>query len=328
MGMYALSPKSQSNTDRSTALPSRLTRGLWRLHKPDEAMVSGTIQQSGSSLWYQASDGFLGSIQFFRPAYFTNKHPIVVMLGPLLHPCVTLSDSLPWLQQLLDQGHSIYAVSHRSHRQYGTDSSSIKGLDCSFHAMATDDIHSALLMIDEHSGSRQHHLVGQGLGAILLMHILSIFEPTRFASIHLLNLPFEFPSSFKSTLLSYVHQDTSVRQIWNRHLATQTLPKFVDLLSIEERSALLYSDSWLAKDWLTVIRMANSLSNLSIANGISFIRSLPEDLPCPVHCYSSHKPALSSIDSLSEHVSTWNMHKHVLPSSIFPLLNPTTQLHI
>jgi|GEM_PF-4481143 len=326
--MLALSTKSQTDSIRSTPFPSRLTRGLWRLHKPDEAMVSPYIEHNGSSLWYQSSDDFLGSVQFFRPTYFSNKNPIVIILGPLLHPGVTLFDSIPWIQQLLEQGHSLYAISHRSHRQHGTDSSSIKGMDCSFHAMATDDIHSALLMIDEHSGSRQHHLVGQDLGSILLMHVLSIFEPTRFASIHLFNLPFEFPSSLKSTLLSYVHQDTSIQQVWNRHLTTQTLPKFIDLFSIEERSALLYSDSWLAKDWLAVLRMANSLRNLSIVDGISFMRSLPEELYCPVHCYSSHQSAMSSIDSLREHVSSWNMSTHNLSSSIFPLLDPATRLHI
>ena len=326
--MYALSPRIEVKADRETPFPSRLIRGLWRLHKPDEAIVNPYVQQNGSSLWYQASDGFIGSVLFFRPGYFSNKDPIVVILGPLLHPCVTLFDSIPWIQQLLQQGHPIYAISHRSHRQYGTDIYSIKNLDCSFHTMATDDIHSALLMIDQHSGSRQHHLVGQDLGSILSLHVLSIFEPTRFASIHLFNTPFEFPSSLKSTLLSYIHQDTSMQQVWNRHLTTKTLPKFSDSLSIEERSALLYSDSWLAKDWVSTVRMSDSLRNFSISNEISFLRSLPEKVSCPVHCYSSHESALSSIDSLSSHVSLWNIFRHSLSSSVFPLLDSATQLHI
>ena len=113
--MYALSPRIEVKADRETPFPSRLIRGLWRLHKPDEAIVNPYVQQNGSSLWYQASDGFIGSVLFFRPGYFSNKDPIVVILGPLLHPCVTLFDSIPWIQQLLQQGHPIYAISHRSH---------------------------------------------------------------------------------------------------------------------------------------------------------------------------------------------------------------------
>ena len=314
--MHSLSLSSTQNKP-TRPYPSKIIRGLWRLVESSEPMVESNRELNSQPLWYESQDKFMGCVHYVAPTYFSNKTPVVVLLGPLLHPQNSLHKSQPWLFTLLEQGHPVYAISHRSHKSQ-SESSLLKS-DCSFAAMVTEDILSAIEIINRHSGSPNFHLIAQGLGTLLGLQLMSLINVHRFESIHLFNVPSRFPNRLRTLLFSYMHQNTSIQQVWSKHLHTNTLPSLARQLSLAERSALLLSNSWLAKDWLHTIRQQGSIGSLSLLPNIQLLSSLPSQLACPVHLYkSSNSPNV--LETPSHEMSLWNIHFHSLQPSIFPLI--------
>ena len=321
--MQTFTPVRQNPiASRANTYPSRRLRGLWRLNNPTEPLVAEKYgSTSGATpLWYQSPDGFVGSVCYFAPDFFSDKTPIVVLLGPLLHPAVSLRKTLPWIQAALAEGQPVYGISHRSHR--APCEQLTEKIAYSFTDIVEFDILSALDVINHHSGMHNVHLVGQDLGCILTLHLLTLIEQRRVKSVHLFNTPHAFPTSFKSTLLSFVHQDHTLRQIWSRHLHTGSLPSVVNDLSIKERSALLYSDSWLSKDWMKELRNNQTIETLQIAQNILLKHSFPNQLVFPVHIYSSWS------EQQDIKIAAWFQSPNItsLPTSVFPLLADTTFL--
>lgn len=321
--MRTFTPVKQNPiVSKEKAYPSRRLRGLWRLNNPIEPMVTEKYgSTSGAApLWYQSPDGVVGSVYYFAPDFFSDKAPLVVLLGPLLHPAVALKRTLPWIQAALADGQPVYAVSHRSHHAPSEEVTNKAA--CSFADIVEFDILSALDVINHHSGTHNVHLIGQDLGGILTLHLVTLIEQRRVQSVHLFNIPYAFPTSLKSTLLSFVHQDHTVRQVWSRHLHTGSLPSFVNDLSIKERSALLYSDTWLSKEWMKELRNNQTIETLQTAQNILLKQSFPNQLVFPIYIYSS----------LPEHrnsnIASWFQHPNItsLPKSVFPLLAETTFL--
>ena len=270
-----------TQTKHHKPYPPKRQRGLWRLIEPNEPMVSPIPHLEAQPIWYQSSDGFVGTVFYVTPTYFADKAPVVIMLGPLLHPKVVLSKTQPWIQALLDEGYPIYAISHRSHNN-GQDTS-LPAHDTSFETIVSEDIIASLDAINDHAGTAKLHLIGQDLGALMALHLMGCIDSGRFESIHLFNLPYRLPNSLRSLFLSYMHQNTSLRQVWAKHLHTGLIPDIVQELSLTERSALLWSDSWLAKDWVRTLRHHQTIESLSFTSNILLLKALPLILPCPVH---------------------------------------------
>ena len=321
--MLSLTPIRNSPVDGETkTYPSRRLRGLWRLNDPTEPMV--TVQHGISSgarkLWYQSPDEYLGCVYYFAPDYFSNKTPVVVLLGPLLHPDVALKKTLPWIRAALADGQPVYAVAHRSHRKPTAQMS--REMSCSFADIVEFDILSALDVINHHAGTQNIHIIGQDLGSILTLYLMSLIEQRRVKSLHLFNVPYTFPTSLTSTVLSFVHQDHTIRQVWSRHLHTQSLPVWANELSLTERSALLYSDSWLSKGWIKELRNNRTIETLHTHQNITLKQSFPKRLLCPVHIYSSWA------EDRDVHASSWFENPHIvkLSKSVFPLLRENTYL--
>ena len=132
MHSLSISP-SNSHHRQPRPYPSKRLRGLWRLIESSEPMVEPYRDLDAHTLWYEASDRFLGCVHYVSPVYFADKTPVVVILGPLLHPQNALHKSQPWLHTLLEQGHPVYAISHRSHKTQS--SRSLRKHDVSFAAM-------------------------------------------------------------------------------------------------------------------------------------------------------------------------------------------------
>ena len=303
---------------RYKSYPPMRQRGLWRLVEPSEPMVEPISPLDAEPIWYQSDDGYIGSVFHIRPAYFANKSPVVILLGPLLHPQIVLSKTQPWIQTFLEEGHPVYAISHRSHNN--GKSKTLSTQCASFHTMVVEDILSALDAIHDHSGTSTLHLVGQDLGALQALHLMGCIDSSRFESIHLLNLPYRLPSSIKALFLSYMHQNTSVRQVWAKHLQTGLLPDIAQQLSLTERSALLLSDSWLAKDWIRTLRHHRTIESIAFTDNICVLKALPATLPCPVHLYTSSTSEVLLHSPLFE-MQSWNVQFHSLSTAIFPLLS-------
>ncbi len=317
--MHVLSLRSKHNLVKPPTFPSRLVRTLWRLQCPDEPMVATTVHsQPQSTLWYRTTDGFTGAVQHFESHYFTRKQPVVVLLGPLLNPFQTLHAKLPWLRELNEKGHAVYAIAHRCHTL--PTSSSTQQIDCSFSTMVTEDILSALQMIEQHSNSHSVHFVSQGFGTWMTLLLMALQDQRRIESVHLFNTPHHLPSSLISTVLSFVHQDTSMQQVWVKHLSAPKFPVLLKSLSLTERSALLNSNSWLSKDWLYTLRKNRTLKTLSLTPPIQLLHSLPIHLRYPLHSYQTTSSAISHIHGSAIH--------HSLPKSFFPLLRTDVTLHI
>lgn len=317
--------KINTVSKRPQAYPSKRQRGLWRLVSPAEPMVEPSSPLDAQPIWYQSSDGFVGSVFHIAPVYFGNKSPVVILLGPLLHPRTVLSRTQPWIQSLLEEGHPVYAISHRSHHHQTSDLQDTH--DTSFNTIVVEDIINALESINSHSGSSRLHLIGQDLGSLLALHLMGCIDSNRFESIHLFNLPYRFPKSFKTMFLSYIHQNTSVRQVWDKHLHTGLLPEIAQKLSLIERSALLFSDSWLAKDWIRTLRQHPCIESMSFSPNILLLKALPSTLSCPVHMYTS-STSDSLVHSPLAEMKNWTVHSHSLPPSIFPLLTFNNTLSI
>ena len=192
---------------------------------------------------------------------------------------------------------------------------------------SSEDILSALDMINRHSGTPNMHLVAQGLGTLLSLQLMSLIDEHRFESIHLFNIPSRFPKSLRTFILSYMHQNTSMQQIWSKHLHTHTLPDLARQLSLTERSALLLSNSWLAKDWLYTLRQHHSIESLSLLSNIQLLSSLPTTLSGPIHVYTSLDDN-TVLHTPSSEMSRWNMQFHALQPSFFPLITFTETLYL
>ena len=322
--MHTLSLRPEYDVEKKQSFPSRLLRTLWRLQCPDEPLLETlpTGCRTQASLWYRSEDGFTGAIQHFESHYFARKAPIVVLLGPLLNPFTVLNRKLPWISELNAQGHSVYTIAHRCHTQDGlSQRPKAPKLDCSFASMVTEDVLSAIQMIEQHSGSNSVHLIGQGFGSWMTLLLMTLQDQRRIASVHLFNTPERLPSSLLSTILSFVHQETSMQQVWSRHLSAPKVPSLFKKLSLTERSALLHSNSWLSKDWLHSIRQNRTLKNLSLMEPIHLLNSLPRTLQYPLHTYKSE--SLASFSPIHE-----SAVQNSISKSFFPLLHTDIKLNI
>ena len=292
---------------------------------PSEPMVEPPPPLDAQPIWYQSDDGFLGSVFHIAPVYFANKSPVVVLLGPLLHPQVALHKTQPWLHALLEEGHPVYAISHRSHNTQIANRLSTQSN--SFNTMVIEDIISALDAVNDHAGTSKLQLIGQDLGTLLALHLMGCIDSSRFESIHLFNVPYRLPKSIRALFLSYMHQNSSIRQVWSKHLHTGLLPELAQRLSLTERSALLFSNSWLAKDWVQTLRHHPTIESVSFSPNILLLKALPSTLGCPVHVYASSESDILLHSSLCE-MNSWTVHYHSLPPSVFPLLSLTEPLSL
>ena len=133
--MQALKRQSVSQKSIRT-YPSKIHRGLWLLNTDKtEPMVETVTPTKASKLFYQSVDGILGSIDYYQPNFYSNKAPVVVLLGPLLHPSICVEEKTPWVQQLLDMGHSVFCISHRGHHNSHQSVNEILSYDHSFESM-------------------------------------------------------------------------------------------------------------------------------------------------------------------------------------------------
>lgn len=327
----ALSLHSPDNSGHEDHRPSRLLRSLWRLYFPEEPMVDelcNVASKSNDILWYQTADAFTGSIYYFRPDYFAEKQPIVVLLSPLLHPQITIHKKMPWMQTALSQGHAVYVITHRSHTMQAVQGQ-IEPVDTSISTIVQQDILTATDLIQQHSGCHSYHVVAQDLGSLLALQWLAMVDTRGFNSIHLVNPTLQVQTSVKRTVLSYLHQNKSVQQIWKRHLSTQTLPSAVKNLSLLERSVLWYSNGCLSKDWAALLRTENFIEALEISPNISLGNALPAHLDCPLHLYVS-EPTDSTEQPTSPlyHATRyWDCQEHLISPAVFPLLDEAFRLH-
>ena len=106
-------------------------------------MVDSVIPSNATKLYYKSVDGILGSVDFYQPEFYSEKAPVVVLLGPLLHPSICIDQNTTWLKGLLKQGHTVFCITHRGHI-IAIKSDIIYEYDNSFESMVEYDVSCAI----------------------------------------------------------------------------------------------------------------------------------------------------------------------------------------
>ena len=296
--------------------PSKLHRGLWLLNNSqNEPMVNGIKDSDAGKLFYQSVDGVLGSIDYYQPDFFTDKAPIIVLLGPLLHPSICINKDTKWLKALLSDGHSVYCISHRGHHNAHQSFDSISSYNHRFESMVELDIASAINEVQLHTNTSRFHLYTSGLGTLLGLIWITMSGSRNLESLNIIPWAEKIFSDKRFQILCSIPNINSFKRLWNLYLPTQLIPSF-DSLSLTERTALLHSDGWLHRDWTTSIGEWHKQKSIVLHNGILLKNALPDKLICPFYQYGSEATPL-----FNELIKKWSSSTQTHSTTYFPIVD-------
>ena len=258
---------------------------LWNLHSPTEEFIAQQPISETQTLWYESADGLLSSILYFPKQSSVQKSPVIILTGPLFQPQCTCTKDTPSIQELRDNGHDVYVLSHRGHQQ----SQSKRQLDYSFDGIVREDISAAVRAIRTHSKYRSYHWIGQGLGGILCIIWIAQSGWSALESLSLINTPTQFEPLRRSSRLSPLSSllrplsNSSIQAIFQIKLACAKHWK----LSSQERFWLYQSNTQLKVALLQQLLIWLKEGELCNVDGtVSYLNAMGKT-DTPIRVYST-----------------------------------------
>jgi hypothetical protein len=239
-------------------------------------------------------------------------------MGPLLHPDFCKLHTLPWVKQIRESGQDIYFITHRGH-QNTEDDSITRHISFAFEDTVHSDISNAIQSIQEHSGHRRFDLFGAGLGMILASLWVMQNGTSALEQIHLYAPTHGIMGKNRYKLALKLKSRIAIQSLWNVHLGFGMMDEWLSNLTLQERSCLLNSNSWLDEAWISQLFDWQQHQQIRLSHGTDLRQAIPSFKHTSVNLYT---PSSSSDgDWMLSAFYEQRPKFHVLPDSVFPVLH-------
>ena len=283
-----------------------------------EPMLLEPEYTKAEKLFYLDEQGRLRQILHLPSQQFSNSPPLIVLTGPLLHPEFCSLHTLPWVKQIRSNGQDIYFITHRGHQSLAEETNPIH-TSYAFEDIARTDISNAIQSIQEHSGHRKFDLFGAGLGMILASFWMVQNGSSSINQLHLYAPTHSIIPKNRYRLALKVHSRIQIQSLWNYHLGFGALDEWLSNFSLQERSCLLNSNSWLDEDWISTLFDWQNHSQILLQHGVSLRQALPSLSQTSVNLYTTSNP--SDTDWILSAFYEQRPKLHVIPDCVFPILH-------
>ena len=317
----------------------KLHVGLWEItnnissSRTQENFITDISPSSFPYFWYESRDGYLGVVYHIHSNITPRKTPVILLVGPLVHPTIAIQTNNTMLTSLVDSGTDVFIISHRNHT-----SSPYPNIDHSFDGIAREDIPCALREIRKHSSYDKFHWIASDLGGILALLWIAQSGFSAIEKLSLINTPcLFFPS------LSPKISDVLLAQKWRiwknvlHHIPNpdtiQNLMQWelcTDILQLEfsqqERSILYHSNCpihpQLVEQWCMWVQKGILCDE---SGSINIVDAIPKNGQIPtIHVYSSDAKFIGGHGTCYPIVHKFGGHWHELQTTEqFPLYSTT-----
>ena len=301
-----------------------------------ENFVTEITPSSFPHFWYESRDGYLGVVYHIHSPVTPRNTPVVLLLGPLVHPTIAIQSDNAVVNSLLQSGSDVFIISHRNHTP-----SSYSHLDHSFDGIVREDIPCAIREIRKHSSSDKFHWIASDLGGILALLWIAQSGFSAIEKLSLINTPCLFHPNPSPHIFDILFGQKW--RIWKNvfhHIPDQhTIQNFMqwelctDILQLEfsqqERSLLYHSNcpihTQLVEQWCLCIQKGIVCD---ASGGINILEALPKHENFPeIHVYSSDAKFIGGHQNCYPLIHKLGGQWHELPTTDqFPLY--TTAFHI
>ena len=279
------SPLTKQTPSAVAKYPSRIQKGLWLAFNGSEPMTNPPAVTKAKKIHYLDDCGGLRPILVMEPYFFTETPPVVVLLGPLLHPEMCELHTLPWVQHIRSIGKTVYFITHRGHN-FKTNHSPTQYFSNDFEDIAFSDVSSALHAILEHGKHQSFELFGAGLGSILAVLWLIQNGTSSLSTLHLCPPTHTVLPKNRYKLACKLGTRISIQTLWNYHLGLGILDDWLSTFTLRERSYLLHSNSWIDMDWVSTLLNWSESKVPRLSQGGLLKNALPPLDDSSIHIYT------------------------------------------